>query len=212
MIGAFIAGFGARAILRRKARRRLTESLTFQDAAQARLALDALRDPQGALPPGLQGAEARLYILEERYEEAREALVAHLNSELAPHDRIRAHADLAWTLARLGRQAEAIAAAQTVLAETAASPESLELAGTALIMAGQPGSAVDALQRALAAGAQGQASSRAFHLGEALLLSQRLDEAAAAYERCRREDARSPWAARAEERLTQLAQQRPYRS
>jgi tetratricopeptide (TPR) repeat protein len=208
VIGAIFAGV----IVRSKSRRRLVQALTYQDAGQARLALDALRAAGGALPNQLKGAEARLLILEERYEEARASLVEYLNAEIKPAESIRAHADLAWTLARLGQATEAIATAQTVLADKAASPECLELVGMALITAGEPRGAVDALQRALAGGTPSQASSRAFHLGEALLLTQRLDEAAAAYERCRREDARSPWAARAQERLAQLAQQRPYRS
>jgi len=208
VIGAIFAGV----IVRSKSRRRLVQALTYQDAGQARLALDALRAAGGALPRQLKGAEARLLILEERYEEARVSLVEYLNAEIKPAEAIRAHADLAWTLARLGQPTEAIATAQTVLADQAASPESLELVGMALITAREPRGAVDALKRALAGGTPSQASSRAFHLGEALLLSQRLDEAAAAYERCLCEDARSPWAARAQERLAQLAQQRPYRS
>jgi tetratricopeptide (TPR) repeat protein len=212
IMAGVIGGIFAPLIVRSKARRRLEQALTFHDAGQARLALDALRAAGGALPRRLKGAEARLLILEERYEEAHGALIEYLTSELTREDAIRAQADLAWTLARMGRHNDAIREAQTLLAEKSASAECLELVGMALMAAGDPRGAAQALARALEGAAPEQASSRAFHLGEALLAGQRLDEAATAYERCRREDARSPWAARAQERLTQLAQQRPYRS
>src|SRR5262249_11070682 len=149
MVGAFIAGYAGRAILRSKSRRKLTQALDYQDASQARLALDALRQPGGALPPALRGAEVRVLILEERIEEAKTSLETLLATQMTPTEQIRARADLAWLLARLEQPAAATETAQSVLASTVADAECLEVAGLALLIAGQAQTAIDALRRAL---------------------------------------------------------------
>src|SRR5262249_51418012 len=132
-------------------------------------------------------------------------------TQMTPTEQIRARADLAWLLARLEQPAAATETAQSVLASTVADAECLEVAGLALLIAGQAQTAIDALRRALDGSKGAQAAARAFHLGEALLVAGRWDEAATAFERCGREDPRSLFAPRAQERLSQLAQQRPYR-
>jgi tetratricopeptide (TPR) repeat protein len=123
----------------------------------------------------------------------------------------------AWCEAHDGAAHEAveraqrnIEAARTVYPSIV--PYCLGTLGAALVLAGRANDAVGPLQEALRAGRPARAQViRAYYLGEAYRAGGRVDDAVAAYERCRREKPESKWARKAAERVQELAQATPYR-
>jgi tetratricopeptide (TPR) repeat protein len=199
--------------------RRLEEAMDRCDVVAAQKVLDQIARVMGSPGGNTRGGaivalnRAVLLQLQDRWAEARKALLAIDRALLTGPQRAILDNNLAWCLAHEGRGEEAVELARAALARAkrVKVPSCLGTLGAALLAAGKSTEALTYLQDAIRRGGRNRdQATRLYHVGECQRALGRPDLAEQAYAEAVRLAPQSQFARHARERLSELSAA-PYR-